>query len=104
MAKLVKCYCVPQNERTEYGCYREGLSESRHWPESPPLFLSRILIHRVKRVTSYWRCHTKDPGDLRHSHTSVEYWCGNVGRVNGKDRLFMFDPAEDKAGRLVCAR
>ena len=70
--------------------YRHPRSHDVEWKQSAPFFLSPrgCLVHRIRRVTThFW--------DGQPSHTTVEFWCGNVGRGE-----ILHEPPK---GRLLCS-
>jgi len=72
-----------------------------HAPGSPtksvryalPFFkcLAGIYYHRVRAANQHWR-------DGKYSHTSVEFWCGNMARLS-IGRLFANVPSDG----VLCA-
>lgn len=49
-------------------------------------------VHRVRSANSHWH-----NGKL--SHISIHFWCGNIGYIDGRGRLY----AEVQNGEILCA-
>ena len=78
--------------KTIFGYSPPGRSE-KSISKSLPFYKSRRgkYLHRVRSASNYWH-----DGEL--SHTSVHFWCGAYGFLNGKGRLY---PEQDD--HVICA-
>lgn len=82
--------CRPKDWRK----YLEGSFTKHFWSASLPFFVSvnARLTHRVRYAGTY----LDKQGKI--SHSSVQYWCGNYGKVEHPSE-FSADPPAD---RLLC--
>ena len=78
--------------KNDYGWHRKGTA-IKGVRYALPYFKSNqgAYLHRLRSANQYW-----SEGKL--THTSVKFWCGNIGYTN-KGRLFATIPE----GEVLCA-